>query len=263
MKISKKIIAIAFLVVTNSAALFAQTGVEVMKKNEAQILANDEQFEIMMTLTNDKGKNRVRELKQVTKRDNLNNRSSLITFSSPADVKGTGFLAIENQKAEDDQWLYLPALNKTRRISAADKSDNFMGSDLAYEDLDTEEISEYDYKLTGSKTIGNVDHFVIEASPKSVKKKKESGYSKRILFVRKDNYMFSLIKYFDKNNELTKELQAADIRLAKDSKKWRAYKIVVNNIKTGHKTTLVYKNIAINKGVNDDAFSKRNLEKGI
>ncbi len=263
MKISKKIIAVALLAVTNSTALFAQTGVEVMKKNEAQILANDEQFEIMMTLTNDKGKNRVRELKQVTKRDNLNNRSSLITFSSPADVKGTGFLAIENPKAEDDQWLYLPALNKTRRISAADKSDNFMGSDLAYEDLDTEETSEYDYKLTGSKTIGNVDHFVIEATPNNAKKKKESGYSKRILFVRKDNYMFSLIKYFDKNNELVKELQAADIRIAKDSKKWRAYKIIVNNIKTGHKTTLVYKNIIINKGVSNDAFSKRNLEKGI
>lgn len=263
MKISKKIIAIALLVATNSTTFFAQTGIDIMKKNEAQILANDEQFDITMTLTNDKGKNRVREIKQVTKRDNMNNRSSLITFSSPADVKGTGFLAIENQKAEDDQWLYLPALNKTRRISAADKTDNFMGSDLAYEDLDTEEISEFEYKLTGSKTIDNVDHFVIEATPKSAAKKKETGYSKRILYVRKDNYMFSLIKYFDKNNQLSKELIASDIRFAKDAKKWRAYKIVVNNIKTGHKTTLVYKNILINKGVSNDAFSKRNLERGI
>ena len=244
-----------------ATSILAQTGLEVMTKNDQQIFASDEKYEITMTLINKKGKSRVRELKQILKRDEAKNRSTLLTFISPQDVKGTGFLSIEHTHEDDDQWLYLPALKKSRRISASDKTDNFMGSDFTYEDLDTEDLANFNYKIVGNEMLHDTQHFVIEATPRNVKKEKESGYGKRIIYVRNDNYIISKIKFFDKKGVFFKEMIAANIKKIENSEKWRAFKREVTNMKTGHKTILNFKNISIDIGVAEDQFTKRNLEK--
>ncbi|MDY8138350.1 outer membrane lipoprotein-sorting protein [Aquimarina sp. 2201CG5-10] len=260
--IHKSIYVVALLVVTTTS-LIAQTGLEIMTKNDQQIFANDEKYEITMTLINKKGKSRVRELKQVSQKDEAKNRSTLLTFLSPADVKGTGFLSIEHTAAEDDQWLFLPALKRSRRISASDKTDNFMGSDFTYEDLDTEDLENFNYKLNGEEVLNDIKHYIIEATPKNVKKEKESGYGKRIIYVRYDNHIISKIKFFDKKGTFFKEMTASNIRKIDNSEKWRAFKREVHNVKTGHKTILDFKNIVIDTGVEEDQFTKRNLERSL
>jgi outer membrane lipoprotein-sorting protein len=248
-----------------SPAAFAQTlsAFEIMQKNAQQVQSEDESVEVTMTLIDNKGRERVRQVRQVTKTDPADNRSVVIQFLSPADVKGTGFLAIEYTGREDDQWLYLPALKKTRRISASDQTDNFVGSDFTYEDLSTEDLKDYHYKIMGTEKPNGSDCYVIEAIPGHETKQKESGYSKRHLYIRKDNFMIVQVKYYDHQNEQIKLLKVTNMGLVKDTGKWRTFNARMENLRTGHATTLTFKNHIINKGLSRDQFTTRYIEKGI
>lgn len=234
----------------------------IMEKNDEQANAKDEQMQLTMTLINSKGKQLVRKIEQINKTDNNKNRSSLIKFLAPADVKGTGFLSIEYTGKEEDQWLYLPALKKTRRISSSDETDNFMGSDFTFEDLGGEDLQDFDYKLLGSSIIDGADCYHIEATPNNDKKKKESGYQKREIFVRKDNYVSVSIKFYNKEGILEKNYKASEVKQVPGTDKWRAYRMELENLKTKHKTILGLQNVLINKGVQAELFTQRNLERG-
>ena len=180
---------------------------------------------------------------------------------SPADVKGTGFLSIENGNRDDDQWLYLPALQKVRRISASNETDNFIGSDFTFEDLQEEEIDQYDYKLIGAKDIDGLPCYHIQAVPGNDKKRKESGYSKRDIFINKENLMILQTNFYNKQGEVSKVYKAASIKQIGNTGKWRAYRMVVENLKTHNKTILQFQNYVINKGIDNEYFSQRYLEK--
>ncbi|WP_281989619.1 outer membrane lipoprotein-sorting protein [Aquimarina aggregata] len=263
MKIFKAIKLSAILVVfsLNVSVLSAQTGLEVMTKNEKQVFADDEKVDITMTLVNKKGKTRVRTINQVTKSDETRNRSSIIRFTSPSDVKGTSFLAIEYSDRDDDQWLYLPALSKTRRISSSNQTDNFVGSDFTYEDLATEDLEDFKYTNVKQETLDGQDCFLVEAIPVSESKIKETGYSKREIYVRKSDFVIAKVNFYDKNGVHFKTLTTGDIKKVVNNEKSRAYEISMNNLKTNHKTILKFSNFQINTGVETDLFSKRNLEK--
>lgn len=241
----------------------AQTGLSIMKKNDAQVLANDESVDLKMILTDSKKRSRERQVTQFIKTDAAKNRSSIIQFSAPADVKGTSFLAVEHTGREDDQWLYLPALRKTRRISSSDQTDNFVGSDFTYEDLNTEDLDAFKYTLKEEATLDGVACYHIEAIPVTEAKKKETGYSKRELYIRKNDYVAQKIMFFDKNGAHTKTLTATNIKPIAGTDKSRAYQLLMENHRTNHNTTLVFNNFKINKGVEEDLFSKRNLERNL
>ncbi|MFQ6084073.1 MAG: outer membrane lipoprotein-sorting protein [Candidatus Aminicenantia bacterium] len=257
-------LAVGFIALLSANMTFGQdlSAREIMKKNDQQRKADDERLELVMKLINKKGKERVRQVIQITKTDAEGNQKSLIRFLSPADVKGTGLLTIEHSDRDDDQWLYLPALKKVRRISASDQSDNFMGSDFAYEDMGTEEMGNYDYRLIKTEILDGVKCYVIEAVPNNDKEKKESGYSEREIWIDKDNFVGVQIKYYDKKGELLKIFKASDIRLIDGTNKWRAHRMEMENIKTSHKTVLLFDNFVINKGIEDKFFTQRYLERG-
>jgi outer membrane lipoprotein-sorting protein len=154
----------------------------------------------------------------------------------------------------------LPALRKSRRISAANKSDSFVGSDFAYEDLGAEEIDQHDYRLLREDTLDGTPVYVVEATPNE-QRRKESGYSRRHIFVRKDNAAIARIDFYDRQQELSKVLRAQDIRQVPSTKTWRAQTVEMVNQKTGHTTVIVYGRFVINAGVSDDTFSIRELER--
>lgn len=235
---------------------------EIMEKNDQQRKAEDEQVELTMKLINKKGKERVRKVRQFTKTDADDNQKSIIRFLSPADVKGTGLLTIEHTSRDDDQWLYLPALKKVRRISASDQSDNFMGTDFAYEDLGSEELENYDYQLLRAESLNGVECYLIEAVPNNDQERKESGYSKRHIWIRKDNFVGIQIKYYDKKGKLLKVFQASDVRLIEGTNTWRAHRMETENVQTGHKTVLLFDHFVINRGLKDNFFAQRYLERG-
>jgi len=235
---------------------------EIMKKNDQQRIAKTEQLELEMKLINKKGKTRVRRVTQIKKMDASGNEKSLIRFLSPADVKGTGLLTIEHTDRDDDQWLYLPALRKVRRISASDKSESFVGTDFAYEDLKNEELENYDYKLLKDDVLENHDCYVIEAVPATSKEKEESGYNKREIWIDKTNFVNIQTKFYNKKDAFYKIFKADDIQLIEGTTKWRAHQMVMENLKTKHKTILLFNNIVINKDIADKIFTQRYLEKG-
>ena len=239
----------------------APSGKQIIERNDAMRTVDDEQVELQMQLINKRGQKRERRVSWVLKNDEQRNQKGLIRFVAPADVRGTALLSIEYADREDDQWLYLPALRKSRRISAASKSDSFVGSDFAYEDLGAEEIDQHDYRLLREDTLDGSAVYVVEATPNSDQRRRESGYSRREIFVGKDNWAVVHIDYYDRQKELLKVFRARDVRQVPSTTTWRAQTIEMVNQKSGHTTVIVYGPFVINKGVSDDTFSIRELER--
>ncbi len=239
----------------------AQTAMEIMNKYKEEDHSGDSRADLKMLLINSSGKERVRKVTQMTKTDKNGLRKSLIRFLSPADVKGTGLLQIENKGRDDDNWLYLPALRKVRRISGGSKTDRFMGSDFTYEDLEPEDLEDHTYKLLGSETRDGGEAWKIEALPKESVSDK-TGYSKRILWITKDHYQMVKVKFFNKDGAYSKELIGGGIRKIEGADKWRTFRIEMQNVLKGTKTVLDITDYKLNTGIKDKIFTRRYLKKG-
>jgi len=222
-----------------------------------QAIADDEYLKISMTLINKRGGERRRQLEQFIKTDKDNNRSSLIKFLSPADIKGTGFLSIEYSDQDDDQWLYLPAFKKTRRISSANESDFFVGTDFTFEDLNREDLEDFSYSYLPDAEIEGEACFKILAIPLSPEKILETGYSKRELCIHKENFVLVFANFYNKSNELQKTYHARNLK--KIGEKWRAFYMEMNNLEKSHKTILKFDEIKLDQGVDEEIFTERYL----
>ena len=245
--------------------VFALTGREIMEKVNARDEGDRSKGEMEMILIDKKGKKRIRKLKTFGgKKDNDN--LSLMFFISPADVKNTGFLTYDYNESgkDDDQWLYLPALRKTKRIAAGDKSGSFMGSDLNYSDMTTPDLDLYDYTLMKETEVRGKKVWQIKAVPKNKDEAGKSGYSKSVIFIRQDNYvMIRAVRWVHKKRR-NKYLDVK--KMEKIDGIWVSTEMHVTT-KTGKKplpkTILKQNNIRFNQNeVNADLFTVRRLEKG-
>ena len=245
--------------------VFALSGREIMEKVNARDEGDRSKGEMEMILLDKKGKKRIRKLKTFGGKKGKNTLS-LMFFLSPADVKNTGFLTYDYNESgkDDDQWLYLPALRKTKRIAAGDKSGSFMGSDLNYSDMTTPDLDLYDYTLMKETEVRGKKVWQIKAVPKNKDEAEKSGYSKSVIFIRQDNYvMIRAVRWVHKKSR-NKYLDVK--KLEKIDGIWVSTEMHVTT-KTGkktlHKTILKQNNIRFNQDeVNADLFTVRRLEKG-
>lgn len=252
----------AFLALTClPASSSAQTAREIMQKYSDQFSVPDETTKATMTLINKLGKKRARSLTILTREPPNGLRKSLIRFTSPESIRGTGLLILENKDRSDDQWLYLPALKKTKKISSQERSHSFMGSEFAYEDLHGEELEDFSYKLLRSEPLDGHACFVIEATPVSGRKLAETGYRKRILWIRKDIFFKIKAEYYDKAGRLLKTETDEDL-VEIGNRNYRMNKITMLSNQTGKKTVLNSSHRAIDTGIKDSTFTIRNLERG-
>jgi outer membrane lipoprotein-sorting protein len=236
------------------------TSRQVIENNDEQMSVQDEKSQVTMKLINKRGKERKRQVVLYSKKDRQDNDKTLIRFLAPADVKGVGLLSIEDGNRED-QWLYLPALKRVRRISSSEKTDNFMGSDFSYEDIEQNDLDDYEYTLLREEEIQGAECYVIQSIPVDEQVKKETAYSKVESWIRKDNHITVKVNFYNKKGDLMKIMEASDIRRIGNTDKWRAYFIVMQNEKTGHRTELHYEDIQINQGIADKYFTQRYLER--
>jgi len=245
--------------------VFALNGREIMEKVNARDVGDSSSGEMEMILIDKKGKKRIRKLKTFGGKKGKDTLS-LMFFISPADVKNTGFLTYDYKKSgkDDDQWLYLPALRKTKRIAAGDKSGSFMGSDLNYSDMTTPDLDLYNYTLMKETVVRGEKVWQIKAVPKSKDEAEKSGYSKSVIFIRQDNYvMIRAVRWVHKK----RRNKYIDVKkLEKIDGIWVSTETHVTT-KTGkktlHKTILKENNIRFNKDeVNENLFTIRRLEKG-
>jgi len=246
------------------AASHAETAAEIMQKVEDRDEGDNSIAEMEMVLIDKRGNERIRKIKSFTKFKGKD-RQRIMFFLHPADVKGTGFLTYDydDQKVDDDQWLYLPALRKSKRIASSDKDGSFMGSDLTYADMTSRNLGDYEFKLIKEDAVEGKPVWIIESNPNE-RAIEETGYTKSILFVRKDNYVVIRGKHWVKDGNKEKYLDVK--KLEQIDGIWVTTEIHVTTKKgknTLHKTVLNFSNVKYNQNFPEDIFTIRNLEKGL
>jgi len=236
----------------------------IMEKVDARDDGKSIEQDMSMLLIDKKGKKRHRNI-HIYGKDFGADEYQIMFFKSPADVKNTAFLTYDydDPSKDDDQWLYLPALKKVKRIPSADKSSSFMGSDFSYFDMTDRDLEDYDFKLLKETKVRGKDAWVIEATPRNKKVIKESGYTKSIAIIRKDNYVVVRLINFMRNG---KKKYMDMPKLHKQNGVWLP-DVLTMTTKKGkrmiHKTVLNFKNIKVNIPLGDDLFTTRRLEKGL
>jgi len=238
---------------------------EIMQKVEDRDEGDNMISEMQMTLIDKSGSKRIRRIKSFTKFFG-EDRYRLMFFLHPADVKDTGFLTYDYDAPEksDDQWLYLPALRKSKRIATEDKSGSFMGSDFTYYDMTRRVTSDYDYKLLKEDTVNGAKVWIIESIPRRKEIVDESGYTKSVVFVRQDNYMVIRGVHWLKDGGRLRYQEVMDLKQIEGI--WTALEIHMTT-KAGkvvtHKTELKFDDVKFNQNLADDMFTVRVLEKGL
>ena len=236
---------------------------DIMEKNFFVTKPKTLKSDLTMILVNDKGQTRERKSTTLSKlQSNGVDSRLLVRFDTPADIKGTGFLQIEHSDADDDLWIYLPALKKTRRLVANNKKDSFVGSDFSYGDVLLPKVDLFRHTLLRMETVGGHECHVIESLPRDDTVKRDSGYGKKITWVRKDNFLEAKVEYYDINGRLLKTQTTADHRLIeRDPARWIAAKREMLNHQTGHKTVLGFERIEAGIVVADEIFTTRTIER--
>lgn len=225
---------------------------------------------MQMMLIDKNNKQRIRQMRTFSKDIDANIEYKAIFFLSPSDVKNTAFLTYDysGDDKDDDQWMYLPALKKTKRIPASDKDAAFMGSDFSYSDMTDNELDDYSYKLLGESTIkraqGVEQVWKIEALPVNQAVIDETGYTKSVLYVRKDNYVLTRAKFYLKKANRIKYM---DVRKMEEIDGiWVAMQTTMTTkqgSQTLHKTILSNSSVEVNTEIDNDIFTIRSIEKGL
>lgn len=241
------------------------SGDEVAK----QINARDEGVAVSrlltMEMTDRKGRVRKRETRAFRKYYGDEKRT-VIFYLSPKNIKETAFLTYDYPEADrdDDQWLYLPAMRKVRRISASDRGDYFLGTDFTFEDIKLEtrvSTSDYTFKTLGEGEIDGKHCIVLESTPISKEIAKELGYSKVEQCVDDEIWIARQSKIWDIKGKPLKTIHAYDIRQIDNL--WTTHTMEVENHKTGHHTKFIFTNVNYKEGVDDSKFTQNSIKRGL
>ena len=238
---------------------------EIMQKVEDRDDGDNMTSQMEMVLIDKRQKKRVRRLLSFSK-DKGKDTYGLLFFIEPSDVKDTGFLTYDydDPEKDDDQWLYLPALRKTKRIASADKDGSFMGSDLNYSDMTKADLEDYDFTLLKEMEVRGNKTWLIESVPRTKEVIDETGYMKSLIFVRQDNFVVVRAAKYTKTGGYIKYLDVKG--LEKIDGIWVATETHVakkKGKKTMHQTIMKISDIKFNQDIDDDLFTIRRLEKGM
>lgn len=256
-----KTLAAALLALALPALAHAETpeqkglaiAVEAQKRNEGWV---DSKVDAKMILENKQGEKsernmRLRALEVISEVDG---DKSLTYFQSPADVQGTALLSFTHFKTPDDQWLYLPALKRVKRIASANKSGSFVGSEFAFEDLLAQEVPRFTYKFLREEPCPTAEAkgltcFVSERFPAY----ENSGYTLQVSWVDKKDYQVRKLEFYDRKSEHSKTLMFTGYKQYL-GKYWRPHVLSMENHQTAKKTTLSFGAYELNAKVDQTEF---------
>lgn len=240
----------------------------IMEQVDARDDGNNAVMDMEMVLIDKQGKQRSRTIKSFRRDAGEDGRDteSIMFFLAPADVKDTGFLTMDyhDVSQDDDQWLYLPALKKTKRIASSDKSSSFMGTDFTYADMTQRNLDYYDYTLLKEDEVDGHRVWVIQSVPNNAKEREETGYSKAVVYVRQDNFVIiRAVNWVEKGDKL-KYMEVR--KLEQIDGIWVGTEMVMTTRKgrtIEHQTVMHSRNIQFNQPMTDEQFSLRALEQGL
>lgn len=212
--------------------------------------------ELTMTLSNNEGRERSRRLTWQTLEVNEPNEGdrSLTVFHEPRDIEGTAFLSHTHIDRDDDQWLYLPALKRVKRIASSNKSSAFVGSEFAYEDLLSVEVENFDFLWLRDEACGEWQCHVVERRPRY----DNSGYSRQVVWIDQSEFRPMKIEYYDKKERLQKKLVFENYRRYLD-RYWRAHLMRMDNRQTQKTTVLSFSSFEFQTGLTARDFDPSRL----
>ncbi len=243
-----------FLVIAQTAE---EKGLQIAKAADAY----DQGFvdftaNMQMILKNKKGEVSKRQIRIRTLEVDGDGDKSMSIFDEPADVKGTAMLTYSHGLKPDDQWLYLPAIKRVKRINSRNKSGPFMGSEFAFEDLGSQEVEKYSYKYLRDEACEDRQCFVIERIPAY----KFSGYTRQQVWLDQQDYRLMKADFYDRKNELLKTLTASDYQQYL-GRYWRPGKMEMINHQNGKSTTLEWNDFRFKTGLQDRDFKSQTLKR--
>ena len=254
----------ATIFIAAPAAVFAkqsaeEKGFEIAARSDRSDRGfSDSTVDLKMVLRNaaNKESSRTLAIKTLEIQDEDVGDKSLVVFDSPRDINGTALLSHAKILDPDDQWLFLPALKRVKRISSTNKSGPFVGSEFAFEDFTATELNKYTYKWLREEPCGEFTCDVIERYPRY----ENSGYTKQISWVDQSVYQVRQVDFYDRKDSLLKTLTLLDYKEYEGSY-WRSHKFVMKNHQTGKSTELIYSNYQFKTGLDENDFVKGVLKR--
>jgi outer membrane lipoprotein-sorting protein len=180
---------------------------------------------------------------------------AMLKFTAPAEVKGVALLILNHPDRASDQWMWIPANARERRIALQDRSTRFFGTDFSFEDLEERDVNQYDYKLLGEEPVDGAPTWKIESRPRAGK---ASQYTSSVIWVRKDNYTPAKIESFTKD-KLIRQLHYSDIQNVQGI--WTARKLEVFDVGRNSRTTLTLDKLQYNMPLKDESFTLQALRR--
>ena len=239
------------------AASPEQRGLEIATEVERRDTGwHDFRAIMSMLLRNAQGEESLRHMHTQSLEVKDDGDKTLIVFDQPPDVKGTALLSYSHKTGPDDQWLYLPALKRVKRIASKNKSGPFMGSEFAYEDLTSQEVEKYSYRYLQDDDLDQQACFLIERDPVDP----DSGYSTQRVWIEQERYIPLKIEFYDRKQSLLKTLTFRDYRQYLD-RYWRANEMFMQNHQTGKSTLLTWQEYQFRSGLEDGDFNKNSLKR--
>jgi hypothetical protein len=211
---------------------------------------------LTMTLRNRHGEVSTRQMRVKTLEVTGDGDKSLVVFDHPGDVAGTALLSFTHKSGPDDQWLYLPALERVKRIASNNKAGPFMGSEFAYEDVVSQEVEKYRYRYVEDQDLAGQRAFVIERAPVD----KSSGYTRQVVWLDQAEYRVQKIDYYDRKNTLLKTLTAHDYTKYQNAF-WRPARMEMANHQTGKSTTLAWQDYVLGVDLDARDFDQASLRR--
>lgn len=235
----------------------AERGLQIATESERRDTGwGGQTASVQMVLRNARGQESTREMRNKLLELEGDGDKLLVTFDKPRDVKGTAFLTFTHQAGPDDQWLFLPALKRVKRISSNNKSGPFMGSEFSYEDLASQEVAKYTYRYLRDDTIDGRPAFVVERIPVD----ETSGYTKQIVWFDQAEYRPEQIEFYDRKGELLKTLTYVGYRQYLN-KYWRPDEMSMQNHQTEKSTQLIWDAYEFDADLSDRDFDRNSLQR--
>ncbi len=261
MKVKKFQLVLITILIAVPTLIFSQTkitGLHIIQNVYDRPTGEDREGELTMSLINSRGDQRVRKIKQFVK-DFGNMEKSIMFFVSPADVRNTSFMSwsYDEEGKDDDQWIYLPALKRVKRISSDSKSDYFMGSDFTYDDLGDRHPTEDNHELLREETVDGENCYVVESIPKD----DEYMYSRTVVWIIKDKWIGLKKEFYDEDEELLKTL--TNKKYEKIKNYWTILSSEMRNLQKDHTTKMELANVKLDTGIPANKFTERMMQRGL
>jgi hypothetical protein len=261
--LNRLLLALILLVASATHALAgaldaAERGREIfLQADERASGFGDLEVALRMTLRTAGGSSSERELRIRQLEVPADGDRVMVVFDTPPSIRGTALLSHGHPRAPDDQWLFLPAIKRVKKIASRKRSGPFLGSEFSFEDLSAQEVEKFTYEFLREAPCRDTDCYVVARVPLD----KFSGYAREVFWIDQEHLRTLKVEYFDRNSKPVKVLEASDYRLYQD-RFWKAHTMVMENLRTGKSTELHWQDFQFDQGLRADRdFSESSLRR--